>query len=204
MGRPPLPQSEWDARAAAANLKWLEPVRGSQDKSLAECLGCGKEWMVLPAPVSRGSGCRDCWIAGRALSQEEWNARAEKVGLEFLEPVVSAQSATMARCRTCDYEWAAIPNKVQQRNGCPRCAGKRLTQCDWNARAASIGLEWRGPVSTAQSKSPVRCLSCGHEWNVRPSSVARGYGCPECANRRKGQSQRLPHLVALPVRGEPG
>ena len=65
----------------------------------------------------------------------------------------------------------------------------RLTQHDWNDRAALVGIAWSAEVVSATSKTPANCLACGHRWLARPATVARGCGCPECGRWKK---RRIP------------
>lgn len=65
--------------------------------------------------------------------------------------------------------------------------GKMMTIDDFMARlhdgvhVAVIG-DWFG----VSAKVKMRCLDCGHEWDVVPSSLLRGHGCPHC--KRSGTS----------------
>jgi len=57
----------------------------------------------------------------------------------------------------------------------------KLTQAEWDARAAAVGIAWEADVSRALTKTPARCLTCGFRWDARPASVQQGQGCPSCA-----------------------
>jgi predicted Zn-ribbon and HTH transcriptional regulator len=89
---------------------------------------------------------------------------------------------TPAECLTCGYQWQAWPQSVKAGNGCPRCSGKATTAEDWEERAAKSNLKWLEPVQTSDTKTKAKCLNCDFIWNVKPSSVARGTGCPKCAD----------------------
>ncbi len=120
MGRARITQDEWDRRAAAAGVKWLEPVRNNHTPTPARCLTCGHVWSPWPTGVQQGHGCPGC--AGSApLSQNVWDRRAAGVGIEWLEPVRKNHNPTSARCLTCGHEWLSRPANVQQGHGCPGC-----------------------------------------------------------------------------------
>lgn len=119
------------------------------------------------------------------VSREEWDRRAAAVGIEWVgdEPIYSGQRRE-AQCLTCGHRWQAWPANARQGQGCKRCAdnGRRRSSDEWDRRAAGVGIEWTGnaPV-TSNIRHPARCLTCGHKWEVQPSSVSQGHGCPVCA-----------------------
>ncbi len=175
----PVPQDEWNRRAAAVDIEWLESVKGNRKPTPARCLTCGHEWSPRPLPVQQGHGCPSC--AGNApVPQDEWNRRAVAVGLEWLAPVTRSSIPTPARCLACGHEWSAWPRGVYSGSGCPKCAG--VPPDEWNRRAVAVGLEWLEVVRGALTPTPARCLTCGHAWSVIPSSVQQGTGCPKCAD----------------------
>ncbi len=59
-----ITQDEWDRRADAVGVKWLEPVRNNHTPTPAHCLTCGHEWSPNGDHVrgheDRGSGCPKC------------------------------------------------------------------------------------------------------------------------------------------------
>jgi len=68
---------------------------------------------------------------------------------------------------------------------------KRVSQKQWNERAAAVDVEWIQPVVRSSQKQTARCLKCGHEWKAMPSKIQSGRGCPECApNSEKSWEQR--------------
>lgn len=123
----------------------------------------------------------------RRIPQEEWDRRAAKLNIEWLEEVQTDRIPVDAKCLTCGYVWKKRPDKVKQGKGCPNCAGHIVTQDEWDKRAAAVGLEWTEPVQAATGKVNARCLKCGHEEPKSPNGVTAGSGCPKCAGKRKTQ-----------------
>ena len=72
---------------------------------------------------------------------------------------------------------------------------KRVSQAEWDARAATLGIEWLAEVPNARTKTPIRCKVCGYEWICLPELVQRGSGCPECASVKRADSRRYPQEV---------
>ncbi len=118
------------------------------------------------------------------VTPEEWDRRAEAVGIEWLTRPANATALTPARCRLCGYEWNARPRTIAAGHGCPPCGGTRLRAGEWESRADDVGIEWLEPVRNGRTPTKARCLTCGREWAMRPAQTERGQGCSECAGRR--------------------
>ena len=189
-------QEEWDERGAAVGLVWLENVPTTSTKTRARCLTCEHVWEAHPNAVRRGSGCPVCGIVRRGITrrkpQRDWDADAAAAGLVWEGPVATSTTKTPARCLTCGYRWNALPGEVHQGSGCPACAGKRLDQSDWDARASAVGLAWDAPVHNALVPTPAHCLTCGHRWSAYPASVQQGRRCPVCGIARRADLHRTP------------
>ena len=179
-------RDEWDRRAAAVGIEWVgdDPIYVARKHS-ARCLKCAYEWEVRVAGIKAGRGCPVCAITRMRLAPEEWDLRAAAAGIEWVgdEPI-RKRYRHAARCLRCRHEWEAWPANVAQGQGCKPCAdnARRLTRTEWDRRAAEIGIEWVGSALVESVlKHEARCLGCGHEWDVVPSSVVQGHGCPVCA-----------------------
>ena len=119
-----LGQEEWDRRAEAVGLVWLEPVANRRTKTKARC-DRGHMFTLYPDSVTKGWGCPTCgWQAAgvkRRASQDDWDRRAQAVGIRWLEPVLTADKPTAAQC-LCGHEWRPEPAGVGKGQGCPECA----------------------------------------------------------------------------------
>ena len=133
----------------------------------------------------------------KRVTQAEWDERAAKLGLEWLVPVQEGKIPALVRCLSCGHEWDKRPDSAKQGSGCPKCSklrrgqSQRLPQPEWDRRAKASGLKWLGEVRRGTTKVSARCMTCGHEWMVRPESVAAGGGCPECGMVRFRHSTRV-------------
>ncbi len=118
------------------------------------------------------------------------------------------------RCDACGYEWrASIQHRVSTGAACRRC-----TSPAWHVSrerslavlrpdlAAELHPTRNGELDPARlgagSKRRLwwRCASCGHEWRttVRGRS-SEGYGCPQCARRRRISQRRVERERSLAV-----
>lgn len=199
--RIPLTPATWDQRAAAAGLRWLEPVHDSQAAYPVQCLACGHTWSVRATNVTTGRGCPECAkrIGGlkRRASREQRDAEAAAVGIRWIEPPDLAGGKTLAECLTCHRQYRVTPNAVQSGARCAVCVGQLVTQDDWDRRAAAVGVRWLAPVKSRATPTPARCLKCGWEWDPWPSQIRDGGGCPKCAHY--GLDPSVPGLLYLLV-----
>ena len=66
----------------------------------------------------------------------------------------------------------------------------RLTQEEWQGRAARKDCEFLELVKDAHTRAAIRCLRCGAEWTVFPNTISKGHGCRWCAgNARLSQME---------------
>ena len=195
-------QAEWQRRAAAIGLEWLEDVKAARIPTSVRCLACGREWVTKPDYVNAGNGCQACFDARRGQSlrvpQAVWDERAAVVGIRWTGEVRTSGTPTPAHCLMCGHDFTPFPTNVQKGQGCPNCdLIKRPELCpksqqEWEARAAAVGVELLDEVRNAATKVRVRCRTCGHTWDVQPAVIARGHGCRKCGQERTAAARRKP------------
>lgn len=114
------------------------------------------------------------------------------------------------RCSNCGYEWQAALRDRLKGTGCPPCsviakAQKRAVPKTGNSledRFPNLAREWDtakngllkpSEVSSGSSKRAWwLCPICGNSWGSFIYNRTKGYGCPECANRRTSQRIKTP------------
>lgn len=93
----------------------------------------------------------------------------------------------------CGHKDVVLPNNLFRGTArCRTCAGrKKKTTAEYQAEVDKISPgtlvleEYKG----ADVKILHRC-PCGCEWRTTPSNFLSGYGCPECARRKKSEMWR--------------
>ena len=186
---PRLSKEMLDLRAQEARGRWVGEVGLAHDLSAIECLDCGEQRLMKPA---RPNNCRCSGTSTAPLTQAEWQKRATSRGLEFLEIVKTANTKTLCRCRKCGYQWKVIPNRITQGGGCPKCAGSlKITQAEWQERAAHKDFEFLETVRHANNPTLARCFTGQHEWSPRPNRALQGHGCPTCGQVKGSEARRL-------------
>ncbi len=66
----------------------------------------------------------------------------------------------------------------------------RISQEEWDRRAAALEAKWLEPVESAKTMTMMACLKCGREWEMRPDHVNNGHGCM-CNVRESNARLRL-------------
>jgi len=97
----------------------------------------------------------------------------------------------------CDrgHSWqASVMSRVALRRGCPYCAGQRVLtgQTDLASRYPEAAAMWHPTKNSVLPQEVMphthkrywwRCAK-GHEWQVAPSALIQGSGCPYCAGKK--------------------
>lgn len=73
---------------------------------------------------------------------------------------------------------------------------KKKTHAEYVAQVEALGKDFTvvGEYVNAHTKITHRCAK-GHEWDVQPNSILRGYGCPAC--RSKTHAEYVAEVKAL-------
>jgi very-short-patch-repair endonuclease len=120
----------------------------------------------------------------RRKTPADYHLLAKQRGFRWLGPEVpTVITKTGWECEQ-GHRWEAHYNSIQQRTGCPVCAGKvPKTPADYHALAEKRGFHWLGPeVSNTKIKTAWECEQ-GHNWEAPYSSIRQGKGCPICAGK---------------------
>lgn len=188
-----IDRAEWVRRALSLNLEWTsEPPTRNDQKTPIRCTLCGHEWAVLPANIAKGRrNCPSCYKIASRVSVEEWQSRILDLGSIWLEgtPETLADLDKWAKCLKCGSDWKVNPRRLYKGAGHPRCSSTKpqglLPDSIWNDRARLANIIWLSAPTNSKSRTPARCLSCGHEWNPTPSNINQGSGCPQCPKNRR-------------------
>ena len=103
------------------------------------------------------------------------------------------------KCSKCGHEWQATGSDRVQGSGCKICSGRFVSTTNNLATThPSLALEYSSknelPATKVLAGSATKfwwkCSNpdCGHEWQARGASRARGVGCPACAKLKRGPS----------------
>lgn len=86
-------------------------------------------------------------------------------------------------------------NHVNQKQGCPKCAGKGLTTADWITRFKSVhGDKYDYSKVEYVGNNKKVCIICpehGEFWQTPAKHYQKKQGCPKCANEAKKKNCKL-------------
>ncbi|EGT3618567.1 hypothetical protein FJ641_04030 [Clostridium perfringens] len=182
----------------------LEKYKGANIKILVKhnCKECNyHEWEIIPSNILKGSGCPIC---GRkkvfkkiTKTHEEFVKEIkDKYGDEYniLGKYINNYTKIKVRHNKCGYEWYPLPNNLLKDNICSKCSGiKKKTTKEFKREIYELyGNEYEvlGEYINAMTKILVK-HKCGYKWNVIPSNLLRGQGCPKCAGNIKKTTEEF-------------
>ncbi|AFQ96293.1 hypothetical protein [Listeria phage LP-KV022] len=125
----------------------------------------------------------------RKLTHEEYvkQVKDKNSKVEVLGTYLGNSIKILHKCKTCNHTWGVRPNSIKNGQGCPKCAGGvRLTQEEYVSQivAKGINVEVLGEYVNSDTKIAHRCKKCTHIWDITPSDIKYGRGCPKCAGKR--------------------
>ena len=124
------------------DIKLLSIYKGSDHHHTFECArtGCNHVWMSKFQNVfNQGTGCAKC--SGNLIDENSIKKRVEALKLRFIGVLSEYQGSTRRHdfiCErlNCNCKWQATWDSViNSGNGCPRCAGKLLTNEEKSSNA---------------------------------------------------------------------
>lgn len=98
------------------------------------------------------------------------------------------------RCKIDDYEWMATPANILRSKRCPLCRNKKLRDERMKSHNEYVedvnklhkNIEVIGTYVGSHKHIAHRCNIDGYEWDVAPTCILNGQGCPVCAGKRIG------------------
>lgn len=173
-------------------VRWEDEYKTSYSRAIVRCRIDGYEWTVtVNNIINNGNGCHLCsgskvWTGDERISQINKLDNIEFVS--WVSGYKSSKSKAVVRCKLDHFEWSATAEKlVNERTGCPHCAGNRRWTAD--ERIEQINridriefIRWLDGYKDQHSKAVVRCEADGFEWAISVNNaVNHGRGCPKCA-----------------------
>lgn len=137
-----------------------------------------------------------------------------KPNIEALEEYHGVDGKIKCKCKKCDYEFMTTPYVLFTKNGsgCRRCNGTlKKTHDEYlkNIKEKAFQIIPLEEYKTSSKYILHKCLICNYEWNVKPSNILNGHGCPVCAGKKvlKGYNDLWtthPHIAELLLNPDDG
>lgn len=194
------------------DIEVLETYTGGHLKIKCRCTIDGHIWESTPASLLSGTGCPIC---GRKIATQKQTKTHEQFieelhqinpDIEILGTYVNDRTKIKCKCKVCGHEWESTPNRLLKGHGCPICGrktvGEKLAKTHEQFIQAlykiNENIEILGTYANARTKIKCKCKICGYEWEVVPSSLLRGIGCPKCAgNLQKTHEEFIKELAQI-------
>lgn len=177
------------------NIDVIGKFSGMRTPVLHRCKKHGIEWEAFPHIILKGSGCKECSKEKIALkngrTNEQYIIDLQEINKNIvpLEEYVNARLPILHKCLICNHEWMVTPGSLMSGTGCPKCAGViTRTQEEYTSELSYVNNNIVVLGEYINSTTPIlhKCLKCDNEWDVSPSSVLNGSGCPKC-NESRGE-----------------
>ena len=163
-------------------------------KILHRCRVDGYEWITMPHSVLSGYMCPRC-INKERYTQEGYVKKLYEINpnIEVVGKYIDAHTKILHRCKVDGYEWFVTPNNVLDGKGCPKCGIEILkrklakSHDEYMDEILIINKNIKVIGKYINSQTPImhKCLICGYEWEVIPSRLLSGGGCPACYGKMK-------------------
>ena len=117
--------------------------------------------------------------------------------IEIISPYIRARSYVSCRCMKCGHQWESLPTNLLRGKNCPRCVGNiKYTNKTFSDALHKINPDIivLGEYKNAHRKILCSCLVCNTTWEVEPTNLLSGFGCPTCAIQRRANKRRKTHL----------
>ena len=117
------------------------------------------------------------------------------VGSEYLilGEYVKSSIKIKVRHNLCKHEYEITPNNFLRGKRCPLCFGttKKTTYGFKKEILNKYKGEYivLGEYTNDYTKIKVKHIVCGHEWEVTPTNILRGHGCPMCGKNIKKEHE---------------
>lgn len=168
----------------------LEPYRGSKENITIYHADCGHTFKITPNAFLKGQRCSFCAKIRRAIKQThsvQWFVKQlqQKYGNRYcvVGNYVDTKTPVKIRCTWCNTTWDPTPNNLLRGYGCPRCAGRIVTQEDFEKRVRSKNngqFTFLDSYRGIDVKIRCRCNNCNYTWSLTPHDFYRIKGCPMC------------------------
>ena len=160
------------------------------------------QWKAIPDNVLRGHGCKECGNEkigiknAKIFKQYQEELYSKFPDIECIGEYVNSTTPVLHKCKKCGYEWMSQPTYILNSMGCKRCSKhlQRNTQeYVEDLQRINPQLELVGDFINVKTHVLHRCKIHNYTWNVVPSSILNGTGCPICGREKLSLLQRKTH-----------
>lgn len=137
----------------------------------------------------------------KKLTMEEVNEKIHKYNsnIKIIGEYKGYSQPIDCVCERCGNKWSPIANNIIRGENCPKCSSKsRINKLTGTFEhfinqlsQVNPNIEVIGNYKNKKTRVLCRCKVCLYEWDVLPSKLLCGRGCPKCANKHRNDNKRL-------------
>ena len=159
-------------------------------------------WNAIPDNVLKGCGCKECGKEKIGLKNSmpfdkyKKELQSKFPNIECIGEYTNQTNPVLHRCKKCDYEWLSRPIYVLNSSGCKKCTGHlRRTSQEYRDELQEIHPNIEVISEFVNTSTPIthKCMIHNYYWDVVPSSILSGTGCPICGREKTSLSLRKSH-----------
>lgn len=111
--------------------------------------------------------------------------------IEVIETYINSCTKIKHKCKIDNNVWYSCPSEILRGRGCPKCGRKRIIQAHIKThdeyiekiKNNNLSVIPIGRYINSKTKIKHECKKCRYQWDITPSDVLHGYGCPICAHK---------------------
>lgn len=190
------------------NVEVVGKYIGAHIKIEHRCLLHDVYWDIKPHNVLHGQGCRICqkekYCKSRTKTNEQYIMELKNVNPSIiaLEEYINGKTPILHECLIHNVKWNVCPNDLLSGRGCYKCKSEKIgdalrkshEQYVEEIKIANPNVIILDKYNGANTPVLHRCLIHNVEWNIAPTSVLEGSGCPECHKEKVGSALKKTHI----------
>lgn len=174
---------------------------GARGKLKCYCTIHDHEWETTSESLNAGHGCAKC-AGDRIGDKTRRNMNDIRSEIEVINPLIrildevykSAHTKMRCECLVDGYIFEAPYSTLKKGHGCPKCSNSVSPTINEMKEELFIISPTILILSEAHTHSLDRvdceCSVCKNQWDSLWGNLRKGYGCPECANKKVGDALR--------------
>lgn len=171
------------------DIEVVETYINAQTKISHRCKIDGYIWKAYPHAILRGDGCPKC--AGNAKKNTQQYINEVEIvnsNIEVLGEYINALTPILHKCKIDGHEWYVEPANILSGRGCPQCKTRILSNMfvkhhdQYVEEVIVINPDIEVLEKYINANTPIlhRCRIDGYTWQIAPSNILSGQGCPQC------------------------
>ena len=200
----PNPLEEYKTIAEAKNGKCLSRNYVSAKNPLQWQCEKGHIWKTAPTNIKSGSWCPQCAGVAPVSHSDAIDLANSRNGAFLSNQFCTVNDKYRWRCSK-GHEWKTTYSSIKSGTWCPTCSRKKYLNIEIIKELAGQkgGVCLSRNYVNSKTKLRFKC-SKGHEFLSTSDKLIQGRWCPECANSRRGASQRLSIELMKEIAGKRG